>query len=391
MKRSVIAAVAAGLGLAAIGGGVAAHLYLRPDPYTYFDSSIKHQGRLEYDAAILDATKAIEIDPHNSLLVSHRGQIYADMGKDDLALADLNAAVAMDARSADPLDDRADFYERRGKTGLALADYEKAAQLDPHSARTFDRRGSLHAQLGHFDQALADIDHAVALAGNVTDRAIYLNDRSEASSAKGDQDAAIAGAMKAIAAASKQDTLNVSWAHMRIAVAKRRKGDLAGAMDEASQGVQLAGFNVRARLELGLERFATGDMKGAAEQLREITSDAYYKKGAASALLFGYLANARSGEPADLQLADDAGNVRGDAWSTSLVDMYLGKETPEATLAAAAGPNETCEAHLHIGEWHLLKGKSANAAEAFKKAVATCARTKIEYTIADAELKRIKL
>jgi hypothetical protein len=62
-------------------------------------------------------------------------------------------------------------------------------------------------------------------------------------------------------------------------------------------------------------------------------------------------------------------------------ELYLGRRDPAATLAAAQKPEERCEAQFYVGEWQLLQGDRA--------VVGTCPKSFIEYTGAQAELRRL--
>jgi len=79
------------------------------------------------------------------------------------------------------------------------------------------------------------------------------------------------------------------------------------------------------------------------------------------------------------------------AWTSD--QPLLGKSTPEATRAAAAGESDakartdqSCEAAFYVGEYELLR-QNENAAKAlFQEAVNICSHTFVEYSDAIAEL-----
>ena len=52
-------------------------------------------------------------------------------------------------------------------------------------------------------------------------------------------------------------------------------------------------------------------------------------------------------------------------------------------------PEELCEAWFYIGEWQLLQGDRAAAKHRFEEAVGSCPKAFIEYTGAQAELRRL--
>ena len=77
-------------------------------------------------------------------------------------------------------------------------------------------------------------------------------------------------------------------------------------------------------------------------------------------------------------------------WPYAVIELFLGKRQPDATLAAASKPDEQCEASFYIGEWHILQSRPADAEPLLRKAAETCPKTFLEYSAAQAELKRLK-
>ena len=60
-----------------------------------------------------------------------------------------------------------------------------------------------------------------------------------------------------------------------------------------------------------------------------------------------------------------------------------------ATLAAAGGAGDRCDAQFFIGEWQLLQADRPAAIESLKAAADTCPKTFAEFRGAQAELKRL--
>ena len=109
------------------------------------------------------------------------------------------------------------------------------------------------------------------------------------------------------------------------------------------------------------------------------------------AMLFRFLARAHLGETlAAGELEANAGRLKTKEWPYAMIEMYLGRRTPELALDAAANPDAKCEAQYYIGAWHAVKGGTAAAATALKTATDSCPKTFIEYAAAVAELKRLK-
>src|SRR5262249_8296074 len=113
--------------------------------------------------------------------------------------------------------------------------------------------------------------------------------------------------------------------------------------------------------------------------------------GSGSAALWLYLAGARGGDEAAAKadLAARAAKLRQPEWPFAAVELYLGRGTPEATLAAAKRPAEHCEARIFLAEWHLLRRPDA-AGNILKAMSDDCPKFFIDDNeLAEAELKRI--
>jgi len=89
------------------------------------------------------------------------------------------------------------------------------------------------------------------------------------------------------------------------------------------------------------------------------------------------------------ELAANAARLKTKAWPYAVVELYLGRQPPDLTLAAADQPAERCQARFYIGEWELLRNNPGSAAAALRAAAETCPRTRLEYDGAIAELKRL--
>ncbi len=106
-------------------------------------------------------------------------------------------------------------------------------------------------------------------------------------------------------------------------------------------------------------------------------------------MIWRYLARERAGEKGADELGINAARLTNKDWPYPVIELYLGRRSPAEVLSAAGSPNEACEAQLHGGEWHLLRGDRDEAAAALKAAVDVCPKSSIEYIGALAELKRL--
>jgi lipoprotein NlpI len=195
-----------------------------------------------------------------------------------------------------------------------------------------------------------------------------------------DFDRAIADHSRAIAL--KPD---FARAHAELGVAYTCKHQHDRAIDSLTRAIALEPTNAGNYRERGFARFFRGDFDEAAADLRRSIAserDAY-------AMLMCHLAQARCGVDSDGELEAVARALHPGRWPYPVIDLFLGYETPDATLSAAPNSYAQAEAHFYIGEWHLLHHNRADAENALEQAVRTCPPNFHEYVAAIAEIRRL--
>ncbi len=90
------------------------------------------------------------------------------------------------------------------------------------------------------------------------------------------------------------------------------------------------------------------------------------------ATIFEYLAARHLGKDATAELTAAAAQLDKSSWPYPAVEFYLGQRTAEDLLAAAATPEQRCEAQFLIAESFLLKDDADDATPALKAAIAAC-------------------
>jgi lipoprotein NlpI len=217
---------------------------------------------------------------------------------------------------------------------------------DPKNAYQYAKRGAAYARNGHFDRAIADYTKAIEIDPNDSG---VLTFRGYAYELKGDFDSAIADFTKAIEINSQNSV------------------------------------PFRGR---GFAKYAKADFQGAATDLlraAELKEDDIYP------VLIRYVARTRAGETtAAAELETNAGRLKTSEWPYAVVELYLGKRSAAATLEAVPNPEYRCDALYFIGQWHIVKGDTAEAVKTLETAAVACPRTMIEHQLTLAELKRLK-
>ncbi|MBR0103583.1 MAG: tetratricopeptide repeat protein [Selenomonadaceae bacterium] len=121
----------------------------------------------EYDRALKDYNKALELEPDNQDALFSRASYYKNLKEDDKALTDLNKLLELNSNyNSTAYFDRGLIYYRLKNYQMAIQDYTKAIELNAKSDSTYNNRGVAYENLGQYDKALADYDKALELDPN---------------------------------------------------------------------------------------------------------------------------------------------------------------------------------------------------------------------------------
>lgn len=117
-----------------------------------------------YQAAIADFTKAMELDPTSNYL-DKRAEAYTELKNYEAALADYSKLVSLYPKSSDAYQKRAAVYALQGKFDSALADANQAVELSKSNPLNFKisvfARAKIHAQNNKHEQAIVDLTSIV--------------------------------------------------------------------------------------------------------------------------------------------------------------------------------------------------------------------------------------
>jgi tetratricopeptide (TPR) repeat protein len=122
-------------------------------------------GKGEWDGAIDDYTKAIQIDSHYAEFYRSRGLIlYWKKNDATRALDDFNRLIVLNPTDVDAYVTRGNIWFTKDNQTRALADYNNAIELKPDDASAFNERGYLkEMKMQDLAGAFADYSKAVEL------------------------------------------------------------------------------------------------------------------------------------------------------------------------------------------------------------------------------------
>jgi tetratricopeptide (TPR) repeat protein len=131
--------------------------------WSYVERQATYRVLKDWDKAVEDATKCIELKPNSHLGYEYRGWDYGQMGKHELAIADYNRAIGLYSGAAYLFNERSWRYQALEQWDKSLADLDKSLQLDPRQPGIYEVRANLRARLGDAKRAEQDRQEAARL------------------------------------------------------------------------------------------------------------------------------------------------------------------------------------------------------------------------------------
>lgn len=161
-------------------------------PYVNRGVSKKMLGR--YQEAIQDFDQAIKLNPNHFLFYYYRGSTKFQLDQYATAITDLDKAIELNPADAESYLVRGSTKKYLKQHELAILDLNKAIELDPHNITAYDERGYLRSSLKEYQAAILDFSKAIELEPN----AIRYNNRGWAKFNLGQYSLAILDYDKAI-------------------------------------------------------------------------------------------------------------------------------------------------------------------------------------------------
>lgn len=131
----------------------------------YIEKGTSHLSQKQWDEAIKEFTKVIELDSKNALAVTYynRGNAYANKGEHDKAIADFTTAIEIDPSYNKAYNWRGTVYFAKGEGNKAIADLTKAIEIAPNDAEAYWLRATVYKDKDENDKAEADFKKAKEL------------------------------------------------------------------------------------------------------------------------------------------------------------------------------------------------------------------------------------
>jgi tetratricopeptide (TPR) repeat protein len=132
----------------------------------YHNRGLSHYNRRDYDQAIADYSHAIQLNPKYAVAYHGRGLAYRKKGEYDRAIADYDRVIELDPQYTEAYIVRGAAHDFKGEYDRAIADYNRAIELNPKSADAYNNRGASRHDKGEYERSIADYDRALELNPN---------------------------------------------------------------------------------------------------------------------------------------------------------------------------------------------------------------------------------
>ena len=224
----------------------------------YFYRAYEKNNKGDYNGAIVDYTKAIEINPNYFISYVNRGVVKNELKDYYGAIADYTKAIEINPEEV--------AYTNRGlaKKELkdyygAIADYTKAIEINPNFALTYSSRGHAKKELKDYYGAIADYTKAIEINPNFADA--YFN-RGGAKYVLKEYYGAIADFTKAI------ENDYVESGYFNRGLAKRELKDYYGAIADFTKVIEINPNSALAYFNRGGAKYYLNNMYGACIDFR---------------------------------------------------------------------------------------------------------------------------
>ena len=144
------------------------NLNIKVRDYEYFFNRAQDKFELaDYEEAILDYNKALELSPTEICLVySMRGNAKRNSGDFDGAISDQNKALDFDPLYADGYFNRAIAKFKKGDFDGAINDYSQVVNINPKDSDAFFNRAHVKKEIDDMKGACEDWKKATDLGDN---------------------------------------------------------------------------------------------------------------------------------------------------------------------------------------------------------------------------------
>lgn len=359
---------------------------LSPECYeAYVGRQVAYEYIREYEKAIADCNKKMELKkPDRYFPYYNRGRLYLKVGRNKEAIADFNRALVLKPNYYLSFGLRGEAYGNLGDYEKAITDYTHAIMLNPDPLPTYLARGIAYGKLGKSGKAIEEFNRLIERSPKYSD-VFYA--RAKIYIGIGSHDRAIADLSKFI----KLEP-DYPFAYYYRAGEYSDMGKYKKAVADYSKALELKQNLYSVYPMRALAYWCMGQYgKAITDYNTNIASD----PDDPYLYLLRYIASKHGNYNEGNVLQDFAYKLNGRQWISAVVDLYLGKISPQVCLNRSNHTNpqrdreQKCEAYYYLGEYYLFEKDENKAKEFFKKCLNTGEHRFLEYRLAKFELERL--
>ncbi len=381
---------------------------IKMDPRDYF---VRGKGNLlnrlsRYDEAI--ATFKINAQRHPSDFTTYRdiGRTYINAGKNwDLAAQYFTKALALQPNDSLSYSARSNVFLQLGQYQKALKDAEKAISLNRLDPLNYYRRAAALEKIGKYDQATIDLQTAIRMEP----RFYFYCLLSRIDMHKGNYQAAIDDASRGLALAPSDKGLmalrstgnaqkgNYDEALLDLSAARPTKGSLErnqfqSAVRGYTEIIKLSPKDVDVLYNRGLSYLCLRKPALAATDLEQFIRATSYPRAKIIAACCANIAYREAGnDAAATRVMSDLQKDSTDAFPRTLIDYLQRHISAEALQYSAKNADDLARTKCYIG-LDLLLRKQPNEARKYLEQVVQTSDSKLdEFALAQVHLAQVKL
>jgi serine/threonine protein kinase len=132
----------------------------------YFNKGRDCAQKKDYNCAISNYSKAIELNPDYANAYGYRGSSYYYSRNYNQSIKDLDKAIELNPNYAEAYSFRGQSYFMKKNYNQAISDYDKAIELKPNDVFLYDSRGICYMRKLDDNRAMADFKKALEINPN---------------------------------------------------------------------------------------------------------------------------------------------------------------------------------------------------------------------------------
>jgi tetratricopeptide (TPR) repeat protein len=137
--------------------------------HAYRNRGLAYHNLKDYQKAIDDYTKAIQLDPNYTDVYYRRGIAYYELKDYQQAMAEYTKVIQLDPNYTDAYNNRGFTYYKLKDYPKAIAEYNKVIQLNPDYAYAYNNLGIIYYEYGNIDQAIQLLQKAIDIKASTHD------------------------------------------------------------------------------------------------------------------------------------------------------------------------------------------------------------------------------